>query len=143
MMNLTVDCAIDVVNTGATAGTSAVQTSALDMKDYDGVVYIVSLGTVTSGSVMGAQVQDCATSGGTYANVGTAATVTDSGGATSNSVIIVEVLNMQKRYSELTFTRTTANAVVNQIIAIRHRSKSVPITQGSTVVAQAVSNAAS
>jgi hypothetical protein len=146
MFNLLKDCLIVKASNGAAAGTSEVDSSIIDLGSvggvggFDAITWIVDLGTVTSTCVLTAQAQQNSlnqTSG--MANVGTAATITDAGGATSNKLLVTEVIVPSKRYHRLALTRTTANAVVNTIIAILHRSKDRPVTPDASVAASALS----
>ena len=144
-VSLLKDTLLSQVSNGATAGTSAVTTSVVDMgtsPGFDAALFVASLGTVTSTCVLTLTVYENATnsnSGGSAVSSGSC-TITDSGGATSNTLLAVDVLRPTKRYLYATLTRTTANAVVNDITCQQYRAKSVPVTQGSTVSASAVSS---
>lgn len=142
LQSLLKDTLLSQVSNGATAGTSAVTTSAVDSSDYDAALFVASLGTVTSGCVLTLTVYENATnsnSGGTAVTSGSC-TITDSGGATSNTLLIVDVIRPSKRYLYATLTRTTDNAVVNNITCQQYRAKNLPVTQGSSVSASAVSS---
>lgn len=143
MNNFIGDVKIVPAGGNAAAGTTLVNSSIVDCAGYDGVMFQINLGVVTSGSVLTAQVQDSADNAVTnMANVGSNASVTDAG-SSSNGAICVSVLNMQKRYAQVGLTRGTQNAAVNGICAYLFRSRAKPVTQPATVVASAESNATS
>lgn len=141
-LNLSADCKIIKASDGATAAETEVDSDIVDTAGFAAVCWIVDLGTVTSGSVLTAQAQgNSANSSAGMTNAGDAATHTDDGDS-SNTVMVVDVLNPQNRYQRLKLTRTTANAVVNSIIAILYRAKEQPVTPDATVLASALSVAA-
>jgi hypothetical protein len=132
-LNLLKDAKIIKVSNGATAGTSEVDGSAVDMSGFNSVCYIVDLGTVTDGSVLTLQIQDGPTSSPTTNMTGASATFTASG--SSNTTMIVDVQKVQQRYNRAKFTRTTDNAVVNTILAILYNANSKPVTLDASVLA--------
>lgn len=125
------------VANAAGAGTTEVDTSILDMSGYDGVIFIVDLGTVTDASVMTLTVQqnDANSSSGMATITGASATKTAS--TSSNKIMFVDVYRPLKRYVWATFTRTTQNAVVDTIIAIQYKAKFMPITLDASILASA------
>ena len=135
------DCLPSVdANASAAATTAVTSAVALDMAGYDGIMYICSLGTVTSGSVLTLTTYGATTStasGGVAITGGATSPVTDAG-ASSNKLLIVDVLRPSTRYVYATLTRTTQNAVVNGIIAVRYKTRSVPVTADASVLASAV-----
>jgi hypothetical protein len=139
MLEILNQCAIDQISNGATAAETAVTSSVLDMSGYDGVLFIASLATVVDTSVLGLTAYENtanSTSGGTAVTNG-AATFTASG--SSNTLLVVDVIRPKNRYLYCTLTRTTANATLNNIVAVRYRGHAAPVTQGATVLAAVTS----
>lgn len=138
------DCKITRVENAAAAGTSEIKTDVLDMTGYDGVLFIAILGDVTDTSVLTLTAKEntansdssptptAVTDGATAAHTATAADA-------DNKMLVVDVVRPSKRYVFASLTRTTANAVVDAIIAIQYRARDLPVTQGSTVLASALS----
>jgi hypothetical protein len=119
------------------AGTSVQTTSAIKMDGYNSIMYVIQLGTVLSTAVIQATAYEVATntnSGGTAVTNGQTTSLTDSGGASSNGILIVDVQRQTSEYSYLTLTRTTANVTVNSILAILYNALNPPVTQGTTVL---------
>jgi hypothetical protein len=144
-MQLSNEVKMTVVQTGAVAGTTEVDTSILDMAGYDGVMFVAVLGTVTAGSVLAISVQQNALNqtGGMAAIVdgpsgaNAAAGLTDVGGASSNGALAVDVFRPLSRYVRAALTRTTANAVVQTILAFQYKAKKRPTLQDASVLALA------
>lgn len=136
-MQLSKNINVIKVSNGATAGTTEVDSSILDMAGYDGVMFIVDLGTVTDASVMTLTVQQntANSTSGMTAITGAAATFTAS--TSSNKAMLVDVYRPLDRYVRAAFTRTTQNAVVNTIIAIQYKAKFQPTTLDASVIASA------
>lgn len=122
------------VNNAAAAGTTEIDSTAVDMTGFDAVCFVVDLAAVTDGSVMTLQVQQGATSTPTEDITGASATFT--GATSSNSMLAAEAIRPTKRYCRAKFTRTTQNAAVNCILAILYKAKTIPITKDTTMLAQ-------
>jgi len=131
------------IKNAVAAGTTEVLSDVLDMQGYDSVMFIAVLGDVTDTSVLTLTAKGntaSSTSSPTPVAI-TDGSCTFTAGATDadNKMMIVDVLRPAKRYVFASLTRTTANAVVDSIIAIQYCSRSVDITQGSTVLKSALS----
>lgn len=116
------------------AGTSDTQTgSRVDMQGWDGVTFVLMLGTVTTSGTAKLKVQqDTATGMGTAADLlGTGVDATD---ADSNKVLICEVYRPQERYVRPAVVRATANVVIDGCIAIQWMGRVSPVTQDATTV---------
>jgi len=136
---------ISVVMNPVAAGTTEQKSSVIDMAGYDSVMFILSLGTVTAGCVetltIYGNTASSTSSPAPTAITNAVATYTDVAAESSNTLLIVDVLNVNpdtQRYVFADFTRTTANAVINGVYAIRYNSKSVPQTLDATVIAAAL-----
>lgn len=149
MQNLLKDCLIVKVSSGAAAGQTAVTGTHVDLGvsagplgGYDGVCFIADLGAVTDGSVLSLKAQDGALSNDTdQADITGATTATLTAATSSNKLVVLDVLNPQKRYVRPVLGRTTQNAAVNTIIAILYRAKNRPAIADASVILSAVVNA--
>lgn len=139
------DCKITRVANAAAAAQTEVLTDVLDMTGYDSVIFVALLGDVTVSSVLTLTAKEN-TANSTSSPTPTAVT----GGATAaytatatdadNKALVVDVIRPSKQYVFASLTRTAANAVVDGIIAIQYRSRLTPVTQGSTILASALSS---
>lgn len=119
------------VDAGA-AATTDITSDAVDTAGFDGVLFIVSFGTITSGAATSIKVQQCDTSGGSYADLeGTAQTVADTN---DNKTFIVDVFRPREQFLKLVVDRGTQNAVVGSIIAIKYNASQRPVTQHTNTV---------
>lgn len=116
------------------AGTSDQTSSALDMKGYDAVVFLVLFGTLTSTQVTSIKVQQSDDDGSTdaYSDLEGSGSAALADGD-SNKMLISEIYRPTKRYLKLIVDRGTANAVIDGVVAIQHHAKVAPVTQGTTV----------
>lgn len=121
-------------NNGAVAGTSTITPSAgIDMQGFNACAFLVLLGTVTATGVPSVKVQQSSDDGATdgYSDLeGSAFAVTD---ADDDEIIAVEILRPTKRYLKLILLRTTANCVLDGILALLSGAQSVPVTQPETI----------
>lgn len=103
------------------AGTSAVNGSALDMTGYLGVVFLTSYGTAASNNTITAQMADDST--GTFEDL----TGTAVGVSTSDEDVVVQVIKPTKRYVRVASARGTSTTQ-GDIWAIQFGARNVPVT---------------
>ena len=104
-----------------TAGATGVLTAAIDMKDYEAVMFVASSGTLGTSGTLDVEAQASDASGGTYAALtGKAATqlVKATG---DNKVVVVHVTEADvaaagKRYVKFKLTAGTANATSGGVV---------------------------
>ncbi len=117
--------------TAGAAATTDITSDAVDTAGCEGVLFIVSFGAITSTAVTSIKVQQCDTSGGSYADLtGTGQTVADTN---DDTTFYVDVFQPREQFLKLVVDRGTANAVVGPIIAIKYNAASRPTTQGANV----------
>jgi len=120
---------------GAAAATT-ITSSAVDTAGFNECTFIVPLGTIVSGAVTSLKVQqssdDAATD--TYDDLlGSNQAIADTD---DDKLKYVTIVRPQKRYLKCIVTRGTQNATIGGIIAILHRSRTRPVTQGANVAGE-------
>lgn len=123
--------------TAGAAGTSAITSSALDMTGFDGALIIVPLGTIVSGSATSLKLTDCATTGGSYADVaGTNQTIADTD---DDKLVYIDIARPALPFIKVVVTRATQNSTIGGIVAIQYQKRSLPqagITHGTGVAGE-------
>lgn len=140
-MNLLNEVKITRVANAAAAAQTEVLSSVLDMQGYDGVMFVAILGDITATSVLTLTAKgNTASSTGSPTPVTQVATAAFTAGASDadNKVLVVDVFDPALRYVFASLTRTTANAVVDGIIAIQYTAELRPTTQDASVLARAI-----
>lgn len=124
--------AFDRVVTRAGAGTGDVNGTAVDMQGYQAVTFIAFLGAITATGVPSLRAQQGDQSDGSDATdlAGTKVTGDDQD---SDKILVLEVTDPIDRYVRPVVGRDTANVVVDAVVAIRHRARKAPTSQGSDV----------
>ena len=114
------------------AGTTEIDSTAVDRAGFEGVMFIVHFGAITSGSVVTAKAQSCTDSSGSGAAdlTGASVAVPDTD---DNKMAIIDVAEPTQRYLRCVVTRTTQNAVIDGITALLYRGRKMPITNDATV----------
>lgn len=138
MLNFLKDCKVTRVSNAAAAAQTAIDSSRVDMSGYDSVVFIALLGDVSDTSVLtltAKQNTADSTSGAAAITGGAAGPFTASATTGDNKVLISDVCRPAQRYAYCSLTRTTANAVVDGIIAIQYNARNMPVTQAAEVIA--------
>lgn len=146
MLNVLKDIKVIRVANAAAAAQTQIISSIVNAEGFDAACAIALLNTVTSGCQLSLQLQDnTANQQSGMTNAGTAASITDSGGATSNGLLITDVINIcaatGKQYIQAVLNRASDNAAVDGILILLYRSKNRPVTLDPSVVASALSNA--
>jgi hypothetical protein len=111
------------VSNAVAAGTTAVNTTAVDCANADGVRFTVMFGALTANQVTSVKLQ-----GGSLANGADAADLLDSetgtvirtanlADADTNRTAVVEVYKPKVRYVRAVVNRATANAVIDGVLA--------------------------
>jgi len=138
MNSLLKNVKVTPVAASAVAAQTEVLTSVLDMSGYDGVMFVALLGDVTATSVLTLTAKgNSASSTSSPTPVTQIATAAFTAGASDadDKALVVDVFDPMLRYVFASLTRTTANAVVNGIIAIQYKAEYKPTTQAATVIA--------
>ena len=135
-MNFLNNTKLTRVENAAAAGTSALTTDVIDMLGYDGCTFVALLGDVTDTSVLTLTLQDGdAADGSDMVATDVVATFTAGASDADNKMLAVETFRPLKRYVRAVLTRTTANAVVDGIVAIQTAPTLAPVTQSASVLA--------
>jgi hypothetical protein len=132
-MNLGKNTKTTVVSNAVAAGTTAVDPTAVDMQNFESVMFIVQFGTITASAVTSVKAQQSSDNGSSdaFADLeGTGQTVADTD---DDLAFIIDIVNPQERYVKPYVSRGTANAVIESITAIQYGSRKMPVTQGATV----------
>ena len=126
------------------AGTTKKTTTILDMAGYDGVVFIVGLGTLIEAGTLDAFVEQNtinSTSGMARLATTTVHTVTAADALKTESCIVVDVFRPQERYVQCNITPAVQNAVILGVVAIQYNGRVKPETLGASVLTSfAISN---
>ena len=128
-MNLSKNVKVDQILGYFAAGTTKRTSAILDMKGYEGVLFVAGLGTIIeNGTVDVYPEQNTSdTTVGMAELAGTAAyTVTTAAAALTYSCILVDVYKPLEQFIQCNITPATQNAVILGIVAIRYKGKMGP-----------------
>lgn len=132
-MNLSKNYKITRVENAAAAGQTAVDSDSVDMANFEGVEFEVLMGSITTGGVQSAKLQQSEDDGDAdgWSDIeGTSQTIADDD---DNQVFVLEVRRPTKRYVRCTVSRATQNSVVDGIVARRYGGRVKPATNGATI----------
>ena len=133
MNNLSQNSKITVVANASAAGTSAINSSSVDMTGYDSVMFICTFGTIVSAGVQSVNLAQSADDS-TFADLlATSVTVADSD---DDKAVWLEVHKPGDRYIRLEVAKATQNSTVEGIIAIQtnHKLNKPPTHDATTVL---------
>ena len=122
----------DGTNYTAAAGSSAATSEYIDTGGYDGVRITVGFGAIVSGAATSVKVQQCDTSGGSYADLlGSSITVADTD---DNKVVVIDISRPSKRYLKVVTSRATQNATVDFMTAELYSARKLATTDDTATV---------
>jgi len=134
MYNLSEQAKLTRVSNAVAAGTTDVESSSVDMRGYDSVAFIVSMGAITAGAVTSANVEQSSDDSSFAELLGTGITIADDD---DNQCVFLDVCQPRERYVRCVIERATQNAVVDSIVALQcnsHGGNVEPVTHDSTTV---------
>lgn len=126
-----------VTTTAGAAGATAITSSAVDMADYEGCLFLVAFGAIVTNGVQSIKLQQSSDDGSAddYSDLeGTSQTVADDA---DNTSFIIDVKRPQKRYLKLVVSRATQNATVGVVYAIPYgkHTRGAALTAGTAITA--------
>lgn len=131
MLDLLKQAVISRVSNAVSAGTTDINCTSVDMAGFDAVTFVVLFGALTSTQVTTCKLQH-SDDNSTFTDVTSGATsaLDDADG---NKMQVLSYKLPSKRYVRVVIDRGTANAVVDGVVALQYRARTVNTTQGSTV----------
>jgi hypothetical protein len=138
MFNLSKAAKVTRVSNAVAAGTSDIESTAVDMKGFGAVQFIVALGTITTAAVTVAKLQ------GSSDNVtfndleGSGQAIADDG---DNKLVVLDLALPQHRYIKCVVDRGVQNAVVDDIIALQYLADKEPVTHATSVLSSKLTHA--
>lgn len=118
------------VDNATSAGTSAIDSTSIDMTGFDSVLFIVKLGTAAANNTIKGQ-GDTATGFGTVQDL--TGTSVASSSTSTNKVLMLDLQHPVKQFVRVEVTRGTSTTI-DSITAIQYNARTVPVTQTATVV---------
>ena len=120
-MNLSKNVKITKVAAAAVSAGTAVNGNAVDMQNFEGVLFFTTIATANAGNYLKVQ-QDSDVALGTVADLADSAVV-----ATANAeVVFVDVYKPTERYVRPVVIRAGANTAVGEIYAIQYEGRVRP-----------------
>lgn len=122
---------VTVLSGPVAAGQTEIDSTALDMANYDGVMIFTLFGAITAGSDVDIAIQEGATASPTTVVTAAAQAVAD----TDDTKVFLHDIRADKvlRYIRVVVTRTTQDAALGGIIAVQYGARDQAPTNGSTV----------
>ena len=125
---------VDRISAAEAAATTDITSDAIDMQGYRGCLVMVHYGTLTTGHVTLAKMQqsdDDGVSDG-YSDIANSAT-TALANDDDDEMDIIDIYKPGKRYLKCVVDRGTQNAVVDAITVIKYDPINVPVTQSADI----------
>lgn len=114
------------------AGTTAVNSAAIDMAGYEGVLFITSFGTAAADNTV--NLAESTTSGGTYSDL----EGTSVASGTSDEDVYIDCYKPRKQFIRLEAARGTSSTL-ESIWAIQYGPRTMPVTNSvsGTIIGEA------
>lgn len=127
--NLSANVKITKVKAATAAGTTDINSDGVDMQDFEGVMFIVTFGTITASAVTSIQADQSTDNSSFDALKDTKVVVAADD---DNQTFFLDIYRPLERYVRMTVDRATQNAVVGEIYAIQYGASIKGITQNVT-----------
>ena len=124
-MNLSPNINITKVKNYSSADTDAVTSDAVDMQNYDGVLFFTTFAVANAGNYLKVQQDENDASAFSDAEDLAGTKVTP---ASTNDVAWIDVYRPSKRYIRVHATRAGASTALGEIYAIRYNGRELPET---------------
>lgn len=122
----------DGTNYNAAAGSSDATSEYIDTAGFEGIRLVVGLGAIVANAVTAVRVQQCDTSGGSYADLeGSSVTVADDD---DYQCVVIDIFRPRERYLKVVTDRATQNATVDFILAELYGARVEPTTDDTATV---------
>lgn len=121
------------VSNAVAAGTTDVESTSVDMADFDSVAFTVAFGAIVSGAVTSVKLQGSANNSTWVDLEGTSITVADTD---DNDLVISDQIRPNYRYVRCVVDRGTQNATIDVIIAHQYAARFLPVTQPATTLVE-------
>ena len=137
MKSMLKNCEIKQIMGYNAAGVAPITSDIIDMANFDGVLFVVGLGTIIENGTIDAYIQqNTINSASGMARLATTAvhTVTAAQALLAKSCIAVDVYRPQERYLCMIVDPSVSNAVILGVTAILYKGRVGPVAQGTTVL---------
>lgn len=133
-MQLNPEIKVTRVMNAQAVGTADVNGAAIDMADFEGVLFILFGGTITDGNLsLSAQQDSVVGMGGAQDLLGSLTTILD---ADDNKVAVLDIRNPGKQFLRGVAARAgVTGAVIDAMIAIQYNGRKKPTIHDATVAA--------
>ena len=134
-MNLSKETKVTRVMTAQAAGSADANGSSVDMQNFDGVMFVASVGTLTATQVTTLKAQGSSDDADADAFADLEGTQTDAmADDDDDQSIVLDIYKPVERYIRPVLERGTANAEIDGIIAIQYGPRVKPTTHDATTV---------
>ena len=135
MLALTKNTKITRVMNAKAAGATAQNGTAVDMQNWEGVMFVALFGTLTATQVTSIKAQQSTAKSSGFSDLeGTEAGPLDDDDD-GNKALVLDIKNPRERYVRCVVSRATANAVIDGVVAIQYGPRKMPAAHDSTVAA--------
>lgn len=129
-MQLSKDVKITKVKAASAAGQTAINSDAVDMEGFEGVVFLVTANAITATGVQSINAAQGDSSGGAFDDLeGSGITVADDD---DGQAFFIDVFRPQDQFVRLEIARATADSVWGEIYAIQYGARKHPIDNNVT-----------
>jgi len=130
-MNLSKAAKASRVSNAVSAGTTAINSSSIDMRGFSGAEFLVSFGAITAGAVTSVKLQGSADDSAWTDLEATGQAVADDD---DNQVFILDTGHLVHRYLRCVVDRATQDAEVDGIVAMQYDADKEPVTHDAATV---------
>jgi hypothetical protein len=134
---------LTLVQAALADGSSDPNSTSVDMAGFEGVMFIGIVGTVTGSGTVEIHAQQSSDDGvaDAFSDIVDMTATADSS-TDSDKLLVLDIVQPQKRYVRVAMTRATANSVIGGVAAIQYGAKSMAASTATAQLATAIVAAA-
>lgn len=135
MQSLANNASVERIMNAVAAGTTAQTSSAIDCDDCDELMIIAAFGAISANAVTTIKFQQSSDDGvaDAYSDLEGTLSETLTPTTDSNKLLVHGLVRPTKRYVKVVVGRSTGNAVIDSVVAIKVKLRTAPPTAHSTV----------
>ena len=134
MLNALKETKVTRILNAVAAGQTVQPSAIVDMKNFDGVVFIALFGSITTGAVTSLKAQQ-----GQESDMSDAADLegskVDIDDDRGNDCLVLDIFRPRERYLKAVISRATQDSVIDGVLAIQYKASYMPTTQDAASIA--------
>lgn len=139
LLDLLKECSVERLSASVAAGQATTNGSSVDMQNYEGVLFIALIGSVTATGTFKMHAEQSLDDGASDPFADLESSEVDADSDDDDKMVAINVHRPQERYVRPVVITATADGEIDGILAIKYGPRKQPITQSASHVVASTS----